>query len=215
MDTAFARRQMVRQQVRTWDVFDEDTLALMNRLNRHDFVPDGYADLAYADAPIPLPHGEEMMVPLIEGRVLQALDPQADERVLEIGSGSGFFAACLASLADSVLTVDLYEDMVEMARHNLAHANIENVEVRQMNALKELPEERFDVVAVTGSIAQFDERLVDALAPGGRMFVVVGEDPVMEAWLVTKDTDGWHHEVIFETTLKALVDGERENRFVF
>lgn len=215
MDRAFARRQMVRQQVRTWDVFDEQTLDLLNSLNRHEFVPEEYADLAYADAPIPLPHGEEMLVPLLEGRILQALDPQDDERALEIGSGSGFFAACLASMAESVISVDLYADMVEMAQQNLSHAGVENVECRQMNALRELPDERFDVVAVTGSIAHFDERLVDTLAPGGRMFVVVGDAPVMEGWLVTRGADDWSHEVVFETCIKALVDGERENSFVF
>jgi len=215
MDMAFARRQMVRQQVRTWEVFDDQTLDLLDSLNRHEFVPPEYADLAYADAPIPLPHGEEMMVPLVEGRVLQALDPQADERVFEIGAGSGFFAACLATLAESVLTVDIYEDLVDMAKKNLAHAGIANAQCRQMNALRDLPDERFDVIAVTGSIAQFDERLVEALTPGGRLFVVVGEAPVMEGLLVTRDANDWHHEVLFETCIKPLVDGERENRFIF
>ena len=215
MDMAFARRQMVRQQVRTWEVFDEQTLNLLDSLNRHDFVPPQYAHLAYADTAIPLPHGEEMLVPLIEGRILQALDPQADERVFEVGAGSGFFAACLARLAESVLTVDVYDDLVSLARSNIAHADIKNVECRQMNALRELPEERFDVIAVTGSVARFDERFVEILAPGGRMFVTVGEAPVMEGWLVTRDADGWQHEVMFETSIKALVDGERENRFTF
>lgn len=215
MDKAFARRQMVRQQVRTWDVFDEQTLELLNTLNRHEFVPENYVDLAYADTPIPLPGGEEMMVPLVEGRVLQALDPQSDERVLEVGAGSGYFAACLAALSESVLSLEVHDELIEMTRRNLDHAGVDNVEVRQMNALRELPEERFDVVAVTGSIRHFDERFVDILVPGGRLFVIVGKAPVMEGWLVTRESDGWRNEVVFETCIKPLVAGERENRFVF
>lgn len=215
MDRVYARHQMVRQQIRTWDVSDDETLELLDSLKRHEFVPPEYANLAYADTQIPLPHGEQMMAPLVEGRVLQALDPAPGERAFEVGAGSGFFAACLASMADSVLTVDIHDDLVEMARSNLARAGIGNVECRRMDAMRELPEEQFDLVAVTGATAEFDERFVAALRPGGRLFVIVGEAPVMEAWLVRRGDDGWTHEVMFETCIRMLVHGERETTFTF
>jgi protein-L-isoaspartate(D-aspartate) O-methyltransferase len=215
MDRAYARHQMVRQQVRTWDVSDEETLDLLDSLRRHEFVPPEYVDLAYADTEIPLPHGEHMLAPLIEGRVLQALDPLPGDRVFEVGAGSGFFAACLASMADSVVTVDIYDDLVEMARSNLSRAGIGNVECRQMDAMRELPDEQFDVIAVTGGTAEFDERFVAALKPGGRLFTIVGDAPVMEACLVRRGDDGWTREILFETCVKTLFHGERETTFTF
>lgn len=215
MDKAYARRQMVQQQVRTWEVFDEETLDLLNTLERHEFVPPAYADLAYADTQIPLPHGQVMMAPLMEGRVLQVLDPEPGERVFEVGSGSGFLAACLGSLAGSVLSVDIFDDLVQMARGNLSRAGVENVECRQMDAMSDLPDEQFDVIAVTGAMADFDERFVSVLKPEGRMFMIIGEAPLMEAWLVQRNSSGWIHEVLFETCVKTLVNGERESNFSF
>lgn len=215
MDRAYARRQMVRQQVRTWDVFDDETLAVLGRLDRHEFVPPEYADLAYAETRIPLPHDQEMMTPLIEGRLLQALDPGSGDRVLEIGSGSGFLTACLASLAESVVSIDIFDDLTRMAAVNLEKAGIENVELLTMDAMKELPEGAFDIIAVTGSVADFDERFVSALAPSGRLFVVVGDAPVMEARLVRRGESGTDQEILFETCLKPLVHAVRETSFVF
>jgi protein-L-isoaspartate(D-aspartate) O-methyltransferase len=206
---------MVRQQVRTWDVFDDETLALLSRLDRHEFVPPGYADLAYAETSIPLPHGQEMMPPLIEGRLLQALDPAAGDRVLEIGSGSGFLTACLASLADTVVSVDIFEDLTRLAAANLDKAGIENVELLTLDAMRELPDGAFDVIAVTGSMSEFDERFMDALAPGGRLFVIVGDAPVMEARLLRLAESGREEEILFETCIKPLVHAARETSFVF
>ena len=139
MDRAYARRQMVRQQVRAWDVFDEETLELLNNLQRHEFVAEQYADLAYADTQIPLPEGQVMMTPTVEGRLLQAVDPRAGERVLDVGAGSGFLAACLASLADTVLSIDIHPTLVEMARRNLDRAGLDNVEVIEMDITADLP----------------------------------------------------------------------------
>ena len=215
MDLAYARRQMVRQQVRTWDVFDDETLELLNSLNRHEFVAPRYAHLAYADVRLPLPNGQEMMAPLVEGRLLQALDPSPGERVFEVGAGSGFLAACLASMADSVLTVDIFDDLVTMARKNLTHAAVNNVEVRSMDITAELPDEQFDVIAVTGSMSDLDERLVSLLRPGGRLFAIIGEAPVMEANLVQKTEDGWSTRVLFETCMKPLVHARKPSAFTF
>ncbi len=215
MDTAFAKRQMVRQQVRTWDVTDERILDVLRGLNRHDFVPSAYRDLAYAETRIPLPCGQEMMRPLIEGRLLQTLSPKDGETVLEVGTGSGYLAACLASLAHSVVSVDIFDELVALGRSNLAAADIENVEVAQMDITEALPEGTFDVIAVTGSMADFDERLLDALNVGGRMFVVVGDAPVMEARLIKRTDAGLSTDVLFETDLKTLVHAERRSSFAF
>ncbi len=215
MDTAFAKRQMVRQQVRTWDVTDERILDVLRGLNRHDFVPSAYRDLAYAETRIPLPCGQEMMRPLIEGRLLQTLSPKDGETVLEVGTGSGYLAACLASLAQSVVSVDIFDELVALGRSNLAAADIENVEVAQMDITEALPEGTFDVIAVTGSMADFDERLLDALNVGGRMFVVVGDAPVMEARLIKRTDAGLSTDVLFETDLKTLVHAERRSSFAF
>lgn len=215
MDRAYARRQMVRQQVRAWEVYDEETLELLNNLQRHEFVPEAFADLAYADTQIPLPEGQVMMTPTVEGKLLQAVDPRAGERVLDVGAGSGFLAACLASLAGSVLSIDIHSSLVQMARRNLDRAGLDNVEVIEMDITSNLPEGEFDVVAVSGSMADFDERLVGKLRPGGRLFVIVGDAPVMEAWLVTRGEDGWDREVLFETCIAPLVNAERKSTFSF
>ena len=215
MDTAFAKRQMVRQQVRTWDVTDDRILDVLKSLNRHDFVPADYRDLAYAETRIPLPCGQEMMRPLIEGRLLQTLSPTDSESVLEVGTGSGYLTACLASLGRSVVSIDIFPELVELGQRNLAAADIENVDVQQMDVTERLPEGTFDVIAVTGSMADFDERLLDALSPGGRMFVVVGDAPVMEARLMTRTDAGTTTDVLFETDLKTLVNAERRSTFAF
>lgn len=215
MDIGYARRQMVRQQVRTWNVTDDETLALLGTLKRHEFVPEGFENLAYADARLPLPCGQQMMAPLVEGRLLQALDPTPGERVLEIGTGSGFLAACLGSLAKSVVSVDLHEELVTLAGRNLSQAGVANVDVLQMDATAELPDGPFDVIAVTASMPTFDPRLVEALGDDGRLFVIVGEAPAMEAWLVEKDGDDFRHRVLFETCIAPLVLANRPTDFRF
>ena len=215
MDTAFAKRQMVRQQVRTWDVTDDRILDVLRSLDRHDFVPDEYRDLAYAETRIPLPGGQEMMRPLLEGRLLQTLSPTKKESVLEVGTGSGYLTACLATLAGSVVSVDIFDELVAFGKYNVSQAGIDNVDIRQMDITCDLPDGTFDVVAVTGSMADFDERLVGLLNPGGRMFVVVGDAPVMEALLVTKTDSATTIDVLFETSLKTLVNAERRSTFAF
>lgn len=214
MNIDFARQQMIDHQVRAWTVLDAAVLDVLSAVPREAFVPDAYESLAFADIAIPLGHGEFMMTPTVEGRVLQSLDLQANERVLEIGTGSGFLAACLAKLAGSVTSVDIHEDFVRDAARKLA--GIDSVDLRVMDATRELPGDRFDAIAVTGSIETFDRRFVDALRPGGRLFVVVGTPPVMEARLVRRagDTD-WSSETLFETRLAPLVHGTLPPQFVF
>ena len=216
MNIDYARLQMVNQQVRGWNVYDEDVLEMLRSLPREDFVPRGYESLAFADTAIPLGHGESMMTPTIEGRLLQALGLGGSERVLEIGTGSGFMTACLARLANHVTSVDIHADFVDGAAAKLDSAGIDNVELLHMDATCELPEGQYDAIAVTGSIQTFDPRFVEALADDGRLFVVVGDAPAMEAKLIERRSEhDWQTVSLFETDLKPLVHGARPVEFSF
>ena len=216
MDTDFARQQMVEQQVRAWDVLDPHVLQVLMEIPREQFVPTGYESLAFADTEIPIGHGQSMMTPTLEGRVLQALKPAAGESVLEVGTGTGFVTACLAKLAGPVTSIDIYEDFLDTARANIEDSGLGDVELLHMDAMEALPEGTFDVIAVTGSIETFDPRLVEALVPGGRLFVVVGAGPAMDARLVTRTGDNeWGSESLFETTLAPLVNGVEPPQFSF
>lgn len=216
MNTDYARLQMVNQQVRGWNVYDEDVLAMLRKLPREDFVPEGFESLAFADTAIPLAHGEHMMTPTLEGRLLQALLLDGDENILEIGTGSGFVTACLATLGAHVTSIDIHADFVDSAEHKLADAGIENVELMHMDATQELPEGHFDAIAVTGSIQSFDPRLVDSLSPQGRLFVVIGDSPAMEAKLIERtDEHDWQTLSLFETDLAPLVHGAKPRQFSF
>ena len=216
MNIDYARRQMVRQQVRGWNVYDEDVLSVLQETPREKFVPPEYAALAFADMEIPIGHGHHMMTPTIEGRVLQALGIQSDERVLEIGTGSGFLTACLARLGASVTSVEIHDDFLPGAAAALDDCEIENVELLHMNAMQELPGGHFDAIAITGSIQAFDPRFVDALKPQGRLFVVVGDAPAMKAKLILRtDQNDWETVSLFETTLEPLISGALPSQFLF
>jgi protein-L-isoaspartate(D-aspartate) O-methyltransferase len=216
MNKDFARQQMIEQQVRAWDVLDSVVLASLKEVQRELFVPEGFEALAFADTQIPIGHGEMMMTPTIEGRVLQALGLVGGESVLEIGTGSGFLTACLANLSTHVTSIDIYDDFVESARQRLANCEIDNANIVKMDGTQELPEGTFDAIAVTGSIQSFDARLVDALNPGGRLFVVVGDAPAMSAMQVTRiDDDNWQSDTLFETNLSPLVNGALPPQFSF
>ena len=216
MDTDFARRQMVQQQVRTWNVADPSVLAVLAELHRERFVPAGFEELAFADTAIPLPHSQMMMTPTVEGRLLQALKLEPQHRVLEIGTGTGFLTACLAKLAAAVTSVDIFSDFVSMAESNLADARIENTKLICMDATKELPKGEFDAVAVTGSLPVFDTRFADAVKPGGRLFVIVGDSPVMDARIVTRiGENDWTTKSLFETDVRPLLNASRPSAFSF
>ena len=216
MNIDFARQQMVEQQVRAWDVLDQEILKVLRNVPREQFVPRGFEALAFADMEIPLGHGQAMMTPTLEGRVLQALELDATDKVLEIGTGSGFLAACLARLAASVTSVDIHEELLESAASNLEDAGVNNVQLLAMDATDRLPDGQFDAIAVTGSIQTFDPRFVMALKPEGRLFVVVGDPPAMDARLVrrTSETE-WQTRSLFETELLPLVHGRLPPQFLF
>ena len=216
MDTEFARQQMVEQQVRAWDVLHPDVLKVLKTVPREQFVPVGYEALAFADTAIPIGNGQMMMTPTLEGRVLQALQPVPADNVLEIGTGTGFLTACLARLAGRVTSIDIVADFLTTAKANLEDSGINDVELLTMDATQELPDEKYDAIAITGSIQRFDPRFVMALNPEGRLFVVVGDEPAMDARLVRRTGEGaWHTESLFETVLTPLVNGSKPQQFLF
>lgn len=216
MNTDYARLQMVNQQVRGWNVYDEQVLAMLRELPREDFVPEEYIGVAFADLAIPIGHDETMMTPTIEGRLLQALSLRGDESILEIGTGSGFMTACLAKLGAHVTSIDIYPDFIAAAELKLEKAGIDNVELLEMDATQMLPDGQFDAIAVTGSIQTFEPRFVEALSEHGRLFVVVGNAPAMEAKLIERgDANDWHTISLFETDLKPLVHGALPPQFSF
>ena len=216
MNTDFARQQMVEQQIRAWDVFDRPVLDAMQALPRDQFVPPAYAQLAYADTEIPLEHGQKMMKPIVEGRLLQALELNRDDSVLEIGTGSGYLTACLASLAGDVVSIDYYQEFIDQAAGKLSDLGLDNVTLECMDALANLPDGQFDAIAVTGSMPRPDQRLLASLKPGGRMFIVTGDSPVMSAEQVTRgDGEEWHAKTLFETDIAPLLNVESTAAFSF
>ncbi|MDH3400629.1 MAG: protein-L-isoaspartate O-methyltransferase [Chromatiales bacterium] len=215
-DANYAREQMVEQQVRAWDVLDGRVLDILRKVPREAFVPDEYRDLAYADTGIPLAHGVSMMTPMQVGRLLQALSITPDDQVLEVGTGSGFLCACLAGMAAKVHSIDIHEEFTAQAGQRLDEQGIRNVrlETRDANTLDE--QSVYDVIAVTGSLPKYTRNFEKALKIGGRLFVVVGVGPVMEAMLVTRlGSDKWVREVLFETSLPPLANSPMPESFRF
>lgn len=212
-----ARQNMVENQVRPWEVLDLRVLDVLARVRREDFVPPQHRQLAFADVALPLGHGEVMMKPVLEGRVLQALDLKPTDRVLEIGTGSGFLAACLAGLAEHVTSIDIHADFTAVAGQRLAAAGIENVALVTGEAVEAWqPAGLFDAVVVTGAVYQIPSRFLAWLKPGGRLLAVRGESPVQQVVLVTHEEAGRYHEAsLLETDLPYLAHAEPPRRFAF
>ena len=216
-DNGFARQQMIEQQLRAWDVFDPRVLCAFDELPREDFVPAHFRGTAFADTAVPLGHGESMMSPSVEGRLLQALALQPTDRVLEIGTGSGWLTALLATLAADVYSIDRVEAFEAAARGRLATAGVTNATVETRDALTlDGDARRFDAIAVTGSMPVYTPLFEPLLNPGGRLFVIVGDGPAMDARLVTKaDAGASAATSLFETVVTPLHGFARKTRFAF
>jgi protein-L-isoaspartate(D-aspartate) O-methyltransferase len=212
-----ARHNMVEQQVRPWEVLDARVLELFARIQREDFVPVRYRKMAFADLSIPLDHGEFMMKPVVEGRMLQAVDIQPGETVLEIGTGSGFITACLAHLASHVVSVDIHESFTHEASRRLGEHGIENAELHSGDVMRGWqPEQAQDVVVVTGSVPSIPEAFQGWVNPGGRLFCITGQSPAMEAVLLTRlNATEWRRDSLFETDIPALVNSVQAAEFEF
>ncbi len=203
IDYSHARETMVEQQVRPWDVLDLRVLDVLARLPREAFVAQSHKALAYADIELPLGHGQKMFKPVIEGRTLQALDLQPGDEVLEIGTGSGFLSACLGELARDVLSLEINPELAATARANLDAARLgSNVRIEVADALHWQNTRQFDAICVTGAMAELPAQWLQWLRPGGRLFVVHGRSPVMEATLVQADGTAGS---LFETDIDYLL----------
>jgi protein-L-isoaspartate(D-aspartate) O-methyltransferase len=216
LDVRIARRQMIEQQVRAWEVLDLKVLEAMERVPREEFTPPAYRELAFADMNVPLGHGQSMLAPKLEGRILQALALTPDDTVLEVGTGSGYFAACLGALARSVKSIEIHPELAASARANLARTDVHNVVVEAADAFAVDGTARYDAVVLTGSLPVYDARFESWLAIGGRLFVVVGQGPVMEARRLTLAGPGeWLQESLFETVMDPLRHAAEPPKFVF
>lgn len=206
MDVESSRAKMIGQQVRAWDVLNAAVLEVLGTVPREHFVPSRYRKLAFSEFQVPLGHGEAMMEPKVEGRVLQALALRSNDRVLEVGTGSGFLTACLARLATSVESHEILPDLAQQARKRLETLGIRNATVSERDASRLSAElGRFDAIAVTGSLPAHEPSFQQHLTVGGRLFVVVGRSPLMEALLVTRvDETAFTRETLFETDLAPL-----------
>jgi protein-L-isoaspartate(D-aspartate) O-methyltransferase len=216
MNIEAAREQMIEQQVHAWDVFDERVLTTMRQVLRELFTPGRFRNLAFADAEIPLQHGQSMLPPKVHGRILQALAIEPADVALEVGAGSGYLTACMGKLASRVRSVEIFPDLAEQARANVLAAAVNNVAIETGDALQLDEQLAYDAIAVTGSLPLYDERFQRALKLGGRLFVIVGQAPVMEAWKVTRFGEReWRRESLFETVVAPLINASRPSGFVF
>ena len=215
IDYAKARELMVEQQVRPWEVLDPRVLDVLATLPREDFVPAAQRALAYTDIALPLPHGERMMKPVVEGRALQALALDLGDDVLEIGTGSGYLAACLGRLAREVVSLEQHADLADDARARLHALHLGNVNVIHADAFAYQTERRFSAICVTAAVDTIPARFVEWLQPGGRMFVIRGRSPAMEAVLLHNDAGRPRIESLFETDLPYLAGAAPQPVFEF
>lgn len=217
LDFERARFNMVEQQIRPWDVLDPQVLDLLLRVHREDYVPEQHRALAFADMEIPLGHGEKMLPPKIEARMLQELGIVSSDRILEVGTGSGYMTALLASLGSHVYSVDIIPEFTQSAAAKLAAHGITNVTLETGDAARGWDKHGpYDVIVLTGSVPVLPEAFQNSLKPGGRLLAVVGEPPAMEARLITYVSAGAYSSIgLFETCIASLKNAPQPERFVF
>ena len=207
---------MVDQQIRTWEVLDPRVLDVLSEVPREAFVPPAYRELAFADTPIPIGFGQSMLAPLFQGRILQSLAVNGADTVLEVGTGSGYLTAAFGLLASSVHSIEIRAEFTAAATANLRTVPRARVELETRDAFNAAPLGEYDVIAVTGSLPVYDTRFEQALRVGGRLFVVVGVAPVMDAILVRRvDSTEWIRESLFETVIDPLMNATAPRGFVF
>ena len=217
MNLEQARFNMIEQQIRPWNVLDSQVLHLLSVIKREDFVPLAHRALAFVDMEIPLPGGQFMLSPRVEARMLQDLALQKHERVLEIGAGSGYMAALLAHRAQRVTTLEINPELCALARSNLQKAGIHNAEVRQADGAKGSAQDAaYDVIVVSGSVAEVPAVLLSQLKPGGRLAAIVGEEPVMRATFVTRlDGASYRTVQLWDTLAPRMLNFPEPSRFSF
>lgn len=211
------RINMVKQQLRTGDVLNDNILALYTEIPREDFVPNQFKHFAYSDMQIDLSHEQRMMTPLEEAKILQALALSGTETVLEVGTGTGFLTALLSRLCKHVISIDYYENFTNQARRTLAKHQCTNVELLTGDACRGwLDKAPYDTILFTGALEALTDTHRLQLLPGGKLFAIIGKEPVMQGQLHILDHNNtWHTEVLFETNLPPLIDKLKPNDFVF
>ncbi|HEX5313663.1 MAG TPA: protein-L-isoaspartate O-methyltransferase [Gammaproteobacteria bacterium] len=211
------RRQMVDQQIRAWGVLDPRVVAVMGSMARERFVPERYRYVAYADSDIPIGHGEVMLVPKVQGRLLQALELEEGQRVLEIGTGTGYLTACLLALGAAVSSVDIHEDFVRSAAQNLEAEGFRGADIQQEDAhTLAAAGPQYDAILVTGSLPVADPSFPRRLAVGGRLVWILGQEPAMRAEVLFRlGDDEWRSRGLFETVAPALKGTAAPRRFDF
>ncbi len=216
MNQEQARFNMIEQQIRPWNVADDDVLKIMQQIPREHFVPDNYKKLSFADIQVPLADGQQMMEPKVEGRLLQALQIKPGDKVLEVGTGSGYLTACLDWLSDEVTSIEIHEQLSQQAQQHLAAIGISDVTLIVGDVFDATPDEKFDVIAVTGGLPAGSDYFEKMLAVGGRLFQIVGVGPAATAQLVTRvRADAFRRENLFETEIDPLQNAPAVEAFVF
>ena len=217
MNIEQARFNMIEQQIRPWDVLDPQVLDLLFVVKREDFAPAAYRNLAFADMEIPIGSGQTMLAPKIEAKMLQELGIKKTDKVLEIGTGSGYMAALLAARAEHVVTVEIRSEIAAAARENLARAGVGNVSIEIGNGVDGWSQRGpYDAIVVSGSVPSVSPSLLKQLRVGGRLAVVTGEAPVMEAQLITCTAEGTYNTVnLFETVVPTLDGTDAKDQFSF
>lgn len=212
-----ARFNMIEQQIRTWEVLDPVVLALFNEVPRENFVAESQVGLAFADVELPIGHGQTMLSPKLEGRILQALAVKKTDKVLLMGTGSGYLTALLATLAAHVHAVEIYPELSEIAKIRLQQQNIHNVTLYVADAANGFADAApYDVIVFTGSMPLRPIAAEKMLNVGGRLFAVIGEMPIMQATLTQRvSEDAFRHDTIFETCLPQLVNAPQATKFEF
>ena len=212
-----ARFNMIEQQIRTWEVLDPRVLELLFEVKRENFVPPEHREIAFADLEIPLGHGEAMMQPKVEARIVQELALQPHETAYEVGTGSGYLTALLARRVRHVTSAEIHPGLKARAADNLRAAGISNVTLLEGDsAQRPLTESAFDVIVLTGSTPILPQAFLERLSPGGRLFAVLGDPPAMKAVLVRqREAGSFQHTEIFETVLKPLANAAQPPRFRF
>ncbi len=209
-----ARENMLLNQVRTWDFVSPENIEIMRKIHREEFVPVQHRKLAFADLEIPLNHGQYMMKPILEGRILQSLGLKGTEKVLEIGTGSAYMTALLALSSDQVTSIDIYEDFVKLAQDKLKEAKISNAKCEKQNIFNLNSTYKYDCIVATGSFTETPEFLLGNIKQNGKIFAIVGDYPIMTACLITKSEDGQAQiETLFETVVKGLQTLEEKTIF--
>ena len=216
IDYAKVRETMVEQQVRPWDVLDVRVLDVLSRIPREAFVPSAYRALAYVDLAVPIGHGQHMLKPVVEGRMLQALALAGADDVLELGTGSGFISACLGQLSRDVLSIEIDAGLADAARGRLAELGLDrNVRIDVADALCYAPGRQFDAICVGAAVDRIPDAFLQWLRPGGRLFVVRGRAPAMAAELVRNTGAAFTTESLFETELPYLAGAQPVPEFQF